>query len=117
MRRDVRNLRYLKAFAARSIGVALYFRFQEQVSRALRIEFLEESVRDYSQLIKAFEADRVQLLRRQVGADAKEAAQMREALATNQRGLDLLNEARARVEQQLEQARSEPETEESSGPR
>ena len=80
------------------------------MSRALRIEFLEQSVREYSQLIRTFETDRQQMLQRGVGSDEGAAAQMRAALATNQRGLDLLHEALARVRQQLEQARAEPET-------
>jgi methionine synthase II (cobalamin-independent) len=106
----VRNARYLKPFAARSVGGARYFRFQAGVSRALRIEFLEQSVKEYSQLIKTFEADRVRLVQLEASAVGDEAVRLRESVAANQRGLDLLEEALARVQAQLKSERQSSET-------
>ncbi|MGH7944754.1 MAG: hypothetical protein ACREF9_07075 [Opitutaceae bacterium] len=77
------------------------------MSRVLRIEFLEKSVEEYSQLIKTFEDDRLRLLQIEAAADEKEAARLKETLAANQRGLELLEEALARVQAQLKIERSE----------
>jgi hypothetical protein len=80
------------------------------VSRALRIEFLEQSVKEYSQLIKTFEEDRVRLVQHEAVAVGAEATRLREAIAANQRGLDLLDEALARVQAQLNSERTAPES-------
>ena len=84
--------------------------FKASVSRALRIEFLEESVKEYSQLIKTFEEDRVRLIQHEAAAVGAEAERIRESLAANQRGLDLLEEALARVQSQLNSERAAPES-------
>ena len=84
--------------------------FKAGVSRALRIEFLEQSVKEYSQLIKTFEEDRVRMIQHEGAATGAEAARLREALAANKRGLDLLEEALARVQSQLNTERTAPES-------
>jgi hypothetical protein len=79
------------------------------VPQSLQIEFLEQSVREYTQLIRTFEADRVRLLHLEAETGNKDTAVIREALLKNQRGLELLEEALARVQQQLDRARAEAE--------
>jgi hypothetical protein len=81
------------------------------VSRALRIEFLEQSIKEYSQLIKTFEDDRARLVQLEASVVGNEAVRLRESLAANQRGLDLLEEALARVQAQLNSERQSPERE------
>jgi hypothetical protein len=70
---------------------------------------LEQSIREYSQLISSFEADHVRLIRLQAGADEKVALRLSEALAANQRGLELIHQALERVRAQLDQERSGPD--------
>ena len=74
-----------------------------------RIAFLEESSSDYMQLIKTFEGDRVELKRRLATADAAEAARLEQGLRVNQRGLELLQNALARIKAELAQEREKPD--------
>jgi hypothetical protein len=74
-----------------------------------RIAFLEESSSDYMQLIRTFEADRVELQRRLATADAADAARLEQGLRVNQRGLELLQNALARIKAELAQERSKPD--------
>jgi hypothetical protein len=94
-----------EVLAAHSISV-----FKTGVSRALRIEFLEQSVKEYSQLIKTFEDDRIRMIQHEAASTGAEAVRLREALAANKRGLDLLEEALARVQSQLNTERTAPES-------
>ena len=75
-----------------------------------RIAFLEESSSDYMQLIRTFEADRVELQRRLATADPAEAARIEQGLRVNQRGLELLQNALARIKAELAQERAKPDT-------
>lgn len=97
------NIRCLKTLAHCAIGAANFIRFLTFVpGSAQRIEFLKECIDDYSQLIKSFEADRVVLQRRIANAPAADATRLEEGLRVNQRGLDLMGEALARMKVELE---------------
>ena len=61
------------------------------------------------QLIKTFEADRAELQRRLANADAAETARIEQGLRVNQRGLELLQNALARIRAELAQERAKPE--------
>ena len=62
------------------------------------------------QLIRTFEADRVELQRRLATANAAEAARIEQGLRVNQRGLELLQNALARIKAELAQERAKPDT-------
>jgi hypothetical protein len=80
------------------------------VARVERIQFLQESITDYSKVILTFEDDRAKLLRSREVADEKEAARLVQKLAEVQRGLDLLEEALASIKAQLDEETSRPES-------
>ena len=102
----VRIVPFLQAFAFCSIGTG-GLRFDHRcVSGAQRIELLEEGVREYAQLIQAFEADRALMLAQPIPSDPAQAATLAEALAANARALELLARALANIYSRLEQERS-----------
>ena len=61
------------------------------------------------QLIRTFEADRLELKQRLATADAAEAARIEQGLRVNQRGLELLQNALARIKTELAQERAKPD--------
>jgi chromosome segregation ATPase len=73
------------------------------VSRVERIRFLQESLEDYREVIRRFEADRAHVLQRQKNADESDTARLAQDLAEIQRGLDLLEKALNSIKVQLEQ--------------
>lgn len=83
---------------------------QECVSRAHRIELLEQGVNDYTQLIRTFEADRALMLARPTPSDPSRAVMLAEALKANARALELLAQALANIKARLEQERSTGDT-------
>ena len=76
------------------------------MSRAQRIELLEQGEREYTQLIQAFEAERAFMLARPTSSDPTPAATIAEALVANARALELLAHALANIKARLDQERS-----------
>ena len=68
-----------------------------------RIAFLKDSIADYSQLIKTFRSDREELKRRRAIADDAETLRLDQGLRVNQRGLELLENALARIQAELDE--------------
>ena len=99
-------MRYFQWFARNSVGSDGTCPDSQDVSRAQRIELLEQAVREYSQLIQTFEADRMNLLARAASTERAEAVPLADALAENQRALELLARALAIIKTRLEEARS-----------
>jgi hypothetical protein len=80
------------------------------VSRAQRIELLQQGVNEYTQLIRTFEAERTLMLARPIPSDRAASANLADALATNARALDLLSRALANLQARLEEERSADDT-------
>ena len=68
-----------------------------------RIAFLKDSIADYSQLIKTFRADREALKKRRALAEGAECLRIDQGLSVNQRGLELLENALARIQAELDE--------------
>ena len=79
------------------------------MTRSEQIKYLEDSISDYLQLIKTFENDRAEMQRRRKTSLGLDAAQLDHQLRVNQRGLDLLDEALAKLRAQLEEVRNQRE--------
>ena len=79
------------------------------VTRSEQIKYLEDSISDYLQLIRTFENDRAEMQRRRKTAHGLDATQLDHQLRVNQRGLDLLDEALAKLRAQLEEVRNQRE--------
>ena len=73
------------------------------MSRLERIALLEQGVQEYEQLIAEFEAERTLMLARAAHTESGGAGILAKKLAANQRALELLAQALAKVRARLEQ--------------